>query len=276
MLRGIDVSHHQGVIDWERVRAAGVAFAYVKTTDGVTFQDPLWRRNRDRGRRAGLAVGGYHYARPNGSPYDAAGEATAFAAALGPYQPGDLPPALDLEEHGDLPPRELVAWAVRFLTRLDDLSVLPPVLYTGSAFHTEHLASTHELDRWRLWIAHYTSDRNPRSWRSWTLWQHTSKGRVPGIDGAVDLDWLNGDAPALAALTGMDWEEWLVQKLPTLRRGATGEHVGTAQALANARGANPPLALDNAYGPKTAAAIRHLTGRDVVDHTTWAKLLLVG
>jgi len=273
VLRGIDVSHHQGGVDWRAVRRAGVVFAYCKTSEGLDYRDPRWIANRTAARAAGLHVGGYHYARPGAHPYSPAAEARHFAVQLGEQAPGDLPPALDLEEHGGLPAAQLVEWAVEFLTELDEHSVRPPVLYTGPAFYAEHLDNTRALDRWPLWIAHYTPAPRPRAPRSWTFWQHTSKGRVPGVDGLVDLDRFYGDESALAALLGMDWEEWLVRKLPTLRRGDEGEDVGTVQALANARGAQ--LAEDNVFGPKTEAEVRRLTGRGVVDHTTWAKLLRV-
>lgn len=273
LLRGIDVSHYQGVIDWDRVARAGISFAYVKTTEGVDGRDPRWAANRSGARAAGVHVGGYHYAQPGAGPYDARAEAQQFLAALGPQAPLDLPPALDLEEHHGLPARQLIAWAVEFLTYLDSRSMRPPVLYTGPAFYTEHLDNTRELDRWPLWIAHYTPAPRPAAPRPWTFWQHTSAGRVPGISTAVDLDRFNGDQAALAALLGQTWEEYLVRKLPTLRKGDHSEDVGTAQALANARGA--ALVEDNVFGEKTEAAMLRVTGQKVVDHTAWAKLLRV-
>ena len=54
---GVDVSHHQGSIDWARAKAAGVVFGLVKSTD---FTDPLYRQNTARMKAAGVVPGAYH------------------------------------------------------------------------------------------------------------------------------------------------------------------------------------------------------------------------
>ena len=60
-VHGVDVSHHQGPIDWRAVAGDGVAFAYVKASQGSRNQDPLFAANWQGARAAGLAVGAYHY-----------------------------------------------------------------------------------------------------------------------------------------------------------------------------------------------------------------------
>src|SRR3546814_10025509 len=61
---GIDVSHHQGAIDWERVAADGVEFAYLKATEGGGFSDPRFVSNARGAKAAGIKVGAYHYYTP--------------------------------------------------------------------------------------------------------------------------------------------------------------------------------------------------------------------
>src|SRR5690349_7236247 len=58
---GVDVSAHQGTIDWPTVAADGVSAAYLKATEGATFRDPAFAHNWQQARAAGLQVGAYHF-----------------------------------------------------------------------------------------------------------------------------------------------------------------------------------------------------------------------
>lgn len=63
---GIDVSNHQGRIAWSRVARDGEQFVFAKATEGVTYDDPTYRRNKRAASKHRLKVGAYHYARPGG------------------------------------------------------------------------------------------------------------------------------------------------------------------------------------------------------------------
>src|SRR5438552_1576421 len=91
---GVDVSNHNGTIDWHTVANAGSQFAYVKATEGTTFNDRYYNANIQGAKNAGLMVGSYHYFR-RGDPQ---GQARHFLARVSALSPGDLPPALDYEE----------------------------------------------------------------------------------------------------------------------------------------------------------------------------------
>src|SRR6185437_5896947 len=93
-LEGIDVSHNNGRVAWSRVRAAGISFAYIKATEGVTFEDPACATNLAGCKKAGIAAGLYHFYRHDS---DAQQQAAHFLRVLGTPPPGDLPPALDVE-----------------------------------------------------------------------------------------------------------------------------------------------------------------------------------
>jgi lysozyme len=60
-IRGIDISHHQGRIDWQAVAADDVAFAYIKASEGGDYIDPAFADNRRRARAAGVKTGAYHF-----------------------------------------------------------------------------------------------------------------------------------------------------------------------------------------------------------------------
>src|SRR5215208_4870552 len=71
-VHGIDVSYHQGAIDWRQAAAAGTRFAFLRTTAGTLTADPAYAANRSGARAAGLTVGSYHFANPDTVANDAA------------------------------------------------------------------------------------------------------------------------------------------------------------------------------------------------------------
>src|SRR5574337_244085 len=92
--QGIDVSYHQTAVDWQAVKSAGIAFAFVKATDGANIVDSRFDANWAGARAAGLLRGAYHYYQPSQDPL---AQAENLARAIG-ADLGELPPVLDLEE----------------------------------------------------------------------------------------------------------------------------------------------------------------------------------
>ena len=113
---GVDVSNHQGEIDWYAVAGDDIDFAYIKATEGGDFVDDWFGTNWDGARAAGLDVGGYHFftlCRPGGE------QAANFLGTV-PVAEADLPAALDLELAGncsDRPTTELGARTGRGVAR---------------------------------------------------------------------------------------------------------------------------------------------------------------
>jgi GH25 family lysozyme M1 (1,4-beta-N-acetylmuramidase)/uncharacterized protein YraI len=190
---GIDVSHWQGTIDWARVRGAGKTFAFAKATEGIGWKDDAYDRNKAGALAQGLMFGAYHFARPGSN--DPVREADWFVDTAG-IQHGMLIPALDLEVTGGLGPTALTAWVKAWLGRVYERLGVRPMIYTSPSFWRNALGDS----RWFadngyaiLWVAHWgvSSPSVPGSnWggRSWTFWQYTSDGSVPGIAGRVDLN----------------------------------------------------------------------------------------
>jgi len=92
-IRGVDVSRHQGKIDWQKVAGDDIAFAYIKATEGGDWRDPQFKTNWRGARNAGLATGAYHFFTMCRS---GAHQAKNFLAAL-PDKDSMLPPVVDLE-----------------------------------------------------------------------------------------------------------------------------------------------------------------------------------
>lgn len=198
---GVDVSHHQNAIDWNRVAESGHVFAFHKATEGATFTDDMYATNRAQADAAGIPFGAYHFARPQGDSIaaaqtDAVSEASHFLNVAQPA-PGDLIPVLDMEATGGLGPTRLIAWTQAWLdaivAALDDVR---PLIYTSPNFWKTNLndTTTFAEQGFPLWIAHYTSAAAPTvpaaNWNgsSWSFWQWTSCATVPGISGCADED----------------------------------------------------------------------------------------
>lgn len=193
MITGLDVSHHQGDIDWSRVAADGYAFAFCKATDGLTAVDPRFRENFDGAVGAGLLVGAYHYGHPDRDPID---QAHHHANTIGQLRTLQLPCVLDLEETEGQSTAKLRSWASDFLQALDHLTQRNTLLYTGWAFWNDHLSGV--VPTSRVWIARY----GPNPGTQFPFWQHTSEGHVPGIYGHVDLNEYRGTSDQLYRLAG--------------------------------------------------------------------------
>jgi GH25 family lysozyme M1 (1,4-beta-N-acetylmuramidase) len=199
-LEGIDVSYHQGTIDWQRVAGADKRFAFIRATAGTLTADTAYAANHAGALAAGLAVGSYHFANPDFAANDAANEASWFLRNA-TIASGDLIPVLDLEVSNGLDAASLSAWAQGWLSQVSATTGVRPIIYTTPTFWSSSMANTEWFARNGysvLWIANWTAAAEPTvpagSWagNGWTFWQHSSSGVVPGVTGAVDLDRFRG------------------------------------------------------------------------------------
>ena len=199
-LEGIDVSYHQGAIDWNQVAAAGKRFSFVRATAGTLTADTAFVANRAGAQAAGVTVGSYHFANPDTAPNDAANEANWFLGHA-TFASGDLLPVLDLEVSNGLDPASLTTWAQTWLGQVSAATGLRPIIYTTPNFWSSSMANTDWFARNGysvLWIAHWTAAPQPNvpagNWggSGWSFWQYSSTGSVPGVATPVDLDRFNG------------------------------------------------------------------------------------
>lgn len=183
--RGIDASHHQGDIGWRQVADHGISFAYLKATEGHSFADPEFTTNWHDARQAGVRTGGYHYYTLCSPPEP---QADHFVSVLDSV-PGEdaLPPVVDLELIGncDPPPERgaLLADVRAFVDRVENATAAKVVVYFHPDFEA-HYGMVDDLDR-RLWVRRVGDQPPPGDW--W-MWQRNDQGRVPGIEGPVDLN----------------------------------------------------------------------------------------
>jgi lysozyme len=190
--RGIDVSHHQGPIDWKAVEADGIGFAFMKATEGATFVDPAFARNWSGAGETRILRGAYHRFRARRS---GAAQADHFLSIVS-LRAGDLPPVLDVETTDGVTDTRLVREVRAWLAEVERRTGKRPVVYTRPGFRRTHLGTA--LDDYPLWIAEYGVDAP--SVDGWRFWQHSESGRVAGIEGPVDLDHFSGSHAELQAL----------------------------------------------------------------------------
>jgi lysozyme len=181
--QGIDVSHHQGEIDWRMLPAQGVDFAYIKASEGGDHRDRAFAANWSGARNAGVARGAYHFftlCRPG------AEQAANFIAAV-PADPDALPPAVDLEYMGNCTQPVTVAGfhaeLAAYLRAVEARYRKPVLLYLTAEFDRAYQVSE-RVDR-PLWLRTLVTE--PRfGARPWSFWQVSNFRRLRGIDGRVD------------------------------------------------------------------------------------------
>lgn len=193
MIVGIDVSNNNGAIDWRKVAAdrLDVSFAFVKASEGLTFSDADYHKNRTNARVNGIAVGAYHYGHPSNDPED---EAERFLR-IANVKVGDLRPCLDIEEEDGHNALHVRQWVLAFCNHVAVRSGVRPFVYTSPAFAQRNgFAAVPALRRFPLWVAHWKVSQPtiPPPWKTATVWQRTSDGHVDGIAGRVDVNvWLD-------------------------------------------------------------------------------------
>jgi GH25 family lysozyme M1 (1,4-beta-N-acetylmuramidase) len=185
-IKGIDVSHHQGNIDWKKVAAEGVKFAFIKASEGYTFVDSKFKTNVEGANAVGIRTGAYHYAKFS-TVAEAVAEARHFISVISAV---DLtyPVVLDLEEDKKKAGKKVLTEAALAFINLVNTTGRIVLLYSGKSFLESNLDET-KLKDIPLWVARYNSTLG----RSADIWQHSDKGIVPGILGHVDLNWAYRD-----------------------------------------------------------------------------------
>ncbi|MFD1674409.1 glycoside hydrolase family 25 protein [Alicyclobacillus fodiniaquatilis] len=185
---GIDVSAYQGNINWEQVAQANISFAFIKATEGSNITDSKFPTNFPAAKAAGLLRGVYCYARPGQS--SAAIQANYFINTMksnGGF--GELPPVLDVEDNGGLTNAALATWIKDWVDLVASAAGKKPMIYTYPNFADTYLEPT-LASSIPVWIANYdvSQPANAAGWTSWTFWQYSDTGSIPGINGNVDLD----------------------------------------------------------------------------------------
>jgi lysozyme len=201
-VHGVDVSRWQGNINWDKLRAQGANFAYIKATDGGDHLDPMFRYNWQAAHAAGLRRGAYHFF------YwcrNAAEQARWFMRNV-PRTEGALPPVLDVEWNADsdckarLSPAQVQDKMRVFINMVERYYGQRPIIYTAPGFYHDNLEGAFlDYPFWLRSVAQHPSKVFDD--RKWIFWQYSGSGLSHGVDGKIDLNVFNGSADA--------WYRWI-------------------------------------------------------------------
>jgi lysozyme len=199
VLEGVDVSKANGTVNWKQVRASGRTFAYARATESLNYVDPSFSQNYAAIKAAGLVRGASHFFHPDQDPV---AQANLLMSTIGTLQPGDLPPALDVEITGGQTASTIVAGINTWMARVKAQTGLTPILYSAAGFLSPLGSTVSTLSNYPLWAANWnvSCPTIPSTWQKWVLWQYSASGTVPGISGAVDLNRFNGTLAGLDSL----------------------------------------------------------------------------
>lgn len=205
-VHGIDAARFQTKINWNRARANGANFAFLKATEGGDLLDPKFKDHWRGAGRAGLWRGAYHFYYFCTEPQV---QARWFIRNV-PRTPGALPPVLDMEWNPFSPTctvrppagevqRQMRIW----LNMVEAHYGQRPIIYTTVSFYED--ANLRNFRGYEFWLR--STARTPAEvypGQPWRFWQYSATGRIDGVRGDVDLNAFNG--------TTADWEAWVAAR----------------------------------------------------------------
>jgi lysozyme len=203
-LAGVDVSVYQGPVNWPSVKAAGVAFAFARVSDGSGL-DEQFDANWAGIKAAGMIRGAYQFFEPADDPVvqadiviHAVYDANNFPVPF--LNPGALPVVLDVEVTGNQSASTLAANIQTWINHVQAATARVPMIYTASGFWDGSVGST-AFSANSLWAANWGvgCPSLAQGWTNWAVWQFADNGTVPGISSLVDLDLFNGSMSDLLA-----------------------------------------------------------------------------
>ncbi|MCC2610436.1 glycoside hydrolase family 25 protein [Neorhizobium petrolearium] len=203
-VHGIDLSKWNGDgIDWATVKKSGIAFVFIKATEGKDRIDPTFEKNWRGAAAAGIPHAPYHFYYFCSTPDE---QADWFIANV-PRGAVTLPPVLDAEWNHASPTCKLRPDSAtvrdvlqRFMDRLEAHYGKRPIIYTSVDFHRDNLVGS--FNDYQFWLRSVAAHPGEiYAGRRWAFWQYTSTGVVPGIKGETDINVFAG--------TAKNWNSWV-------------------------------------------------------------------
>lgn len=183
---GIDISHHQGVVNWSKVSSFEddkIEFVYIKSTEGASFKDANYHSNVLSAHKKGFLVGSYHYFKTTST---AQNQFDNFIEHLDAKNQ-DLVPMIDIEERGRLSNERFHLTLSKFLMLIECYFDRKPLLYASNHFYKEYLRKDYK--DYYFCIARYGGLKPDLP--NWVMWQFTEKGELDGFSEYVDVNTLN-------------------------------------------------------------------------------------
>ena len=197
-VKGIDVSGHNNVSDWQQVADSGISFVFIKATEGASYTNPLFNKQYNGARSAGLKVGCYHFFRKN---RDGAAQASHFLATIG-NRATDLPLVVDVEDWDNDRSVDEATTRKRLKDMVNTLEQHGHrvMIYTNG----DGLKSYYKpmFDGYDLWLSSFNKPETMQV-HGHVIQQYSHWGTVEGINGDVDMNIFMGSE--------RQWKNWLEQ-----------------------------------------------------------------
>ncbi len=183
-VHGIDVSHYQNKVNWKQVKSDSIDFVFMKATEGKNFLDPRFFANWRSTKKEKFVRGAYHFYRPS---VLSSLQAKHFIKVV-KLSKGDFPPVLDLEVSDNRPKPIIIKGVKNWLKIIEAHYGVKPIIYVNRNWYDEIIKDN--FSDYTIWMAAYRTFPKPRlsDNKQWNIWQYTNKGRINGIEGAVDLN----------------------------------------------------------------------------------------
>lgn len=187
-VHGIDISHYQKKVNWKAVQADSIDFVFIKATEGENFLDPNFFENWRNAKVNNLVRGAYHFYRPS---VLSSVQAKHFIKVV-KLSKGDFPPVLDLEVSDNRPTSIVLKGVKNWLQIIEKHYGVQPIIYVNQNWYDDIIKDN--FPNYTIWMAAYRTYPRPflSDKKQWTIWQYTNKGRIKGIEGAVDLNVFHG------------------------------------------------------------------------------------
>lgn len=190
---GVDISHHQGIVNMKKLKDQNISFIYLKATEGSSLTDNKFNENWHNAKQNNILVGAYHF-----FSYDSKGETQAlnYINTVGDLY-GSLIPVVDVEYYGNKhknPPKkeDVVRELNAFLSILEERYKVKPMIYSREGIYNKYIKG--EFDDYKKWISAIYFPLELSYKEDWYLWQYTDKGLLDGYNGRekyIDLNVLN-------------------------------------------------------------------------------------
>jgi lysozyme len=256
-IQGVDVSGWNPSVNWQKLRNQEIRFAFIKVTEGTDPCNDYFDEHWSGAKSAGILRGAYHYLRGH---IDGAAQADCFLSAV-EIMDGDLPPALDLEEHGnkDVPIPQFIVNAQKWLERVELKTNRKPIIYSRASF-LEPWGNVPWGVKYQTWMAQYIdhsdrgTPRQPSGWGDWIFWQYS--GDVQKLDGIYD-----DRAGTILRTVDLNVYRHSLEELQKLARASAPMHkMYTVQAKDTLNS----IAVKNGTTPMAIASLNNVKKTDIV------------
>lgn len=188
---GIDISHHNGLINWGKVTREhpDIKFVYIKATEGATWTDSNYEYNLKHARKKGILAGAYHFFNYR---CDAKTQFNNFKRNVGASQQ-DIIPMVDFEKYGsEKNATKAVKQLKSFCKMVKKHYGVYPMIYTNERIYNDLLWK--DFGNYHLFIAKYKQQEPSLKGNArYTIWQYSERGKLKGVSENVDLNRFHPD-----------------------------------------------------------------------------------